>query len=260
MDALAAQRAASGTRALGLGLAALAALFASSAGVLIRQVESADAWTILVYRSLGFVLVVLAAIALRHGRQAVGSFRRIGRAGLWVAASLGGSFIVFVLALVETNVASVAAVLGVAPMAAALIGWLAIGERPSPLAWLAMAAAFGGVSVVVWNGLDAGSSQGLLLAGLACLGYASAMVALRAGRAADMTPAICLSGFVAGTVSLVAADQLAAPPADILIGLALGTLQIGAQYLLLTVAARLAPAADIALVMILEVLLAPLWV
>jgi len=245
---------------LGLGLAALAALFASSAGVLLRHVEAADAWTVLVYRSLGFVATVGLFIAVRHGRRTIRSFGRIGRPGILVAVSLGGAFIAFVLALTLTNVAAVVAVLGVAPMVAALIAWAVLGERPSPLAWLAMVAAFAGVALVVWDGLRADASLGLVCAVLACLGYAAAVVGLRAGAHVDMSPAICLSGVVAGVVSLTVADTLAASTTDMVIGLLLGSVQIGAQYILLTLATRLASAADVALVMILEIVLAPLWV
>jgi len=252
-------------RFAGIGLAALAAAFASSAGVLVRQVDSADAWSLLVYRSLGFVGVVALFILIRHGRRSAARFAEIGRAGLVVAGCLGGAFIAFLLALASTNVATVVTVLGASPMMAALIGWAAIGEKPALLTWLAMLAGLTGVAIVAWGGIGAGSTGGLALAVLACFGYAAAVVGLRAGRARDMSPAICLSGMLAGGVSLLVATLASTAPLStaapvVVVGLLLGSVQIGAQYILLTVAARLAPAADIALVMILEVALAPLWV
>ncbi|MEM7225446.1 MAG: DMT family transporter [Pseudomonadota bacterium] len=247
-------------RSIGLVLAALAALFASSAGVLVRQVEGADAWSVLVYRALGFVAAVLLFILIRHGKNTAASFVRIGRPGLVVAVSLGSAFVAFVLALIQTNVATVVAVLGVSPMVAALVSWAALGERPPLLGWLAMAIAFLGVAVVVWGGLQAGSLAGLALAIFACLGYAVAIVGLRAGKAIDMSPAICLSGIVAGLVSLLLVDGMITSRDVVVVGLLLGTVQIGAQYILLTIATRFAPASDVALVMILEVVLAPLWV
>ena len=247
-------------RSLGIALAGLAAIFASSAGILVRQVETADAWTLLAYRSFGFVVAVLLFISLRHGKATVSRFARIGLPGHFVALSLGGAFIAFLLALMETNVATVMGVLGVSPMVAALLGWAFVGERPSPLAWLAMVVAFLGVAVIAWGGLQSGSAFGLVLAALACLGYAAAIVGLRAGNAVDMSPAICLSGVLAGAVSVAVADSLIAPSTVVVVGLLLGSVQIGAQYILLTIATRFAPASDIALVMILEVVLAPLWV
>lgn len=252
-------------RLAGIGLAALAATFASSAGVLVRQVDSADAWSLLVYRSLGFVGVVALFILVRHGRRSAERFAEIGRPGLVVSLCLGGAFIAFLLALASTNVATVVAVLGASPMVAALIGWAAIGEKPALLTWLAMLAGLTGVAIVAWDGIGAGSAGGLALAVLACLGYAAAVVGLRAGKTRDMSPAICLSGVMAGGVSLLVVTApstatLSTAIPVVIVGLLLGSVQIGAQYILLTIAARLAPAADIALAMILEVALAPLWV
>lgn len=248
------------TRAKGITLAALAAAFASSAGVLLRHVESADAWTILFYRSLGFTLTVLLYIFVCHRRSTVRRFAEVGWPGLFVAFSLGGAFLAFVLAMIQTNVATVVAVLSVAPLVAGLLAWIALGERPSFLAWLAMLAAFAGVSLVVRDGIAAGSGEGLVFSVLACLGYAGAIVGLRAGHRRDMAPAVCLSGVMACVASLFMVGGVAISFHDLAVSLLLGTVQIGAQYILLTIATRFTTAADIALVMILEVVLAPLWV
>ncbi len=108
--------------------------------------------------------------------------------------------------------------------------------------------------------MAAGAGQGLVYSVLACIGYAGAMVGLRAGHERDMTPAVCLSGVVACAVSSAMIGGLAITAGDLTISLLLGTVQIGAQYILLTIATRFATAADITLTMILEEILAPLWV
>ena len=61
---VAARGAPAGDRRYLLGLAGvlLAALAASSAGILLRQIETADGWLILFYRSLAFVAVLLVYI------------------------------------------------------------------------------------------------------------------------------------------------------------------------------------------------------
>jgi len=247
-------------RRIGLFYAVLAALCASSAGLMLRHVESADGWTILFYRSISFVLVVLLFTAARHGRRLPHAFRAIGRPGLIVAVSLGGAFIAFVFAMLHTTVANAVAILSVAPMVAGLMGWLILGERPHPLSWAAMALAAAGVGLTVADGLALGGGLGLFLAVLACIGYAGAVVALRAGRDRDMTPAVVLAGAVSFVVCFAAAETLVIGRADLILALVLGSVQIGAQYILITLAARRTSASDIALTMILEVTLAPLWV
>jgi len=94
----------------------------------------------------------------------------------------------------------------------------------------------------------------------ACLGYAAAIVALRAGRDVDMMPATCLSGVFAMFVCAVLVGDFTIGARDLVLSLILGAGQIGLQYIMITISARVVPAAEIALIMLLEVVLAPLWV
>ncbi|MCR9220859.1 MAG: DMT family transporter [Alphaproteobacteria bacterium] len=248
------------TRRIGLLYAALAALCASSAGLLLRHVEAADGWTLLFYRSLGFAGVVLLFTLVQHRRGVLRAFVAIGRTGLLAAVCLGGAFIAFIFSMLHTTVANAVALLSVAPMVAGLIGWLLLRERPHALSWTAMALAAAGVALTVREGLALGGGAGILFGAAACLGFAGAVVALRAGRDRDMMPAIVLSGAVAFAICLPAVDTVVIGRNDLMIALLLGSVQIGGQYILITLAARRIPASDIALMMILEVLLAPLWV
>lgn len=249
-------------RAYGWGLAAivLAALCASSAGLIVRHIAAADPWQILVYRALGFIALILALVLARHGRGTAAAFRAIGWPGLVMAACLGSAFIAFIFALTLASVAETVVILAVSPLAAALIARLFLGERIGARTLAAMLAALLGVALMVGDGLNGGGLAGNLVALAACLGYAGAIVALRAGRRVDMMPATCLSGVFALAVSGLLVGSLVIPPRDILLALLLGTGQLGAQYALITIAARAVPAGQIALVMLLEVLLAPLWV
>ena len=76
-----------------------------------------------------------------------------------------------------------------------------------------------------------------------------------------MMPATCLGGVFAFAITAV----FAPPPwpisgRDLALALLLGAGQVGLQYLLITFAVRWVPAAEIALLMLLEIVLAPLWV
>ncbi len=266
-----ADTAASGRRYL-LGLAGvfLAALVASSAGILLRQIEEADGWQILFYRSLAFVAVLLAYICVRRGRETPRAFLSVGWPGVVVALALGGAFIAFIFAMLLTTVAQAVFILSASPFFAALLGLLFLKERVSPVTWAAMAAALAGIGVMLGQDLlpsgEAGAAwagtglAGSLVALAACLGYAAAIVALRAGRKVDMMPATCLAGVFAGLVCFALAGDLAISGHDLVFALLLGSAQIGLQYLLITLSSRHVPAAQITLVMLTEVVLAPLWV
>jgi len=259
---------------LGLAAVILAALCASSAGILLRHIETADGWQILFYRSVSFSLLLLLTVVLRRRGESLAAFRAIGRWGLAVAFCLGGAFIAFVFALLWTSVARAVLILAVAPFVAALLGRLLLGERVAAGSWLAMLAAAAGVAIMLFGGGSAADPAatpesasdvlpilGALMAIIACIGYAFSIVSLRAGRHSDMMPATCLAGVFAFAVSAF----FAAPPwpisaHDLTLALLLGAGQIGLQYLLITLAARWVPAAEIALLMLLEIVLAPVWV
>lgn len=250
---------------LGLGGVLLAALAASSAGILLRQIEAADGWQILFYRSLGFVAVLLTYIVAQRRGATLRAFLAIGWPGIVVALALGGAFIAFIFSMLLTTVAQAVFILSAAPFFAALLGRAALGERVAPLTWVSMAGALAGIAVMTGQDLVGGSTTGGALAGslaalAACLGYAAAIVALRAGRQVDMMPATCLAGVFAGAVCFFLADGFAISGRDLAFALLLGSAQIGLQYLLITLSARHVPAAQIALVMLVEVVLAPLWV
>ena len=244
----------------GVAAVLLAALCASSAGLIVRHIEAADAWQILFYRALAFTGMLFLMVVLRHGRTTASAFRAIGWPGLVMAVALGSAFIGFIFALTLTTVANTVFILGVSPLAAALLSRMVLGERITATTLAAMIGALIGVALMVGDSLGSGNLSGNVAALIACLGYAVAIVALRAGRAVDMMPATCLSGAFALLVCGLMVGSIAIPTNDILLALLLGTGQLGAQYALITYASRFVPAGQIALIMLLEVLVAPLWV
>ena len=85
--------------ALGVVMVALAGLFWSTGGVLVRWIEAADAWQIIFYRSLSLAAALLLIVTVRHRGRLIAAFVAAGRGGLVAGACLSGGFIGYVLAL-----------------------------------------------------------------------------------------------------------------------------------------------------------------
>ena len=261
-----------GNPALGTMMVIAASLFASTAGILIRQIDGAEAggsggadgWLILFYRSISFAAIVFLFVVVRRGRGTLTAIAGIGRPGIVVAVFLGLAFIAFIFALLLTTVAQATFILAASPFFAALLSRAVLGERIAGITWLAIAVALAGVAVMLGEDITRGAAAGSLIAVGACLGYAAAVVGLRAGKDRDMMPATGLSGVVAfvvcGSVLLFRGTGFAVETNVLIVALALGTVQIGGQYILITLAARHLPAAQITLIMLLELVFAPLWV
>jgi drug/metabolite transporter (DMT)-like permease len=237
---------------------ALAALAWSTAGVLQREL-TVDTATQLAGRAL-FACLFLAGVILVTARGRVAfTVRSIGVAGVGVAmctAVASGSFIV---ALNHAKVANVLFMQAAAPIAAALLAWVALGERVTARSWFAMAIAVLGVALMV----GAPGSGGVLGIGVSLamtLAFATGIVITRHKRDVSMVPAICLAQLLVLLVGAPFADAGSVTGLDLGLLVLLGVGQIGLGLLFLVMGARLIPAAEVALITLLEIVLAPLWV
>jgi drug/metabolite transporter (DMT)-like permease len=236
---------------------ALAALAWSTAGLFQREL-SLNIGTQLAGRALFAVLGLLAYVAIAERGAVLRAFRAIGRGGLAVAALMAISSGSFIAALNYTSVANVLFMQALAPVLAAVLGTL-VGERVSRRTWLAMAVALAGVALMV-GGPDHPDALGMSLSLLMSVSFAGTLVITRHRREVSMAPATCLSQLLV----LIAAAPLARPgevgAQDLALLAALGVGQIGLGLIFLTIGARLIPAAEVALITLLEVVLGPLWV
>jgi len=246
---------------LGLSYMFASTLFTSIAGIVLRLVEQADGWQVLFYRSAALVVTLLPFIAWRYGAQSGAAFRAIGRSGLVAAVSLAGAFSLFILALLETTVANVVFTVGLSPLFAAAFAWVVLRETLAPSTLAAMAAALAGVGLMVGDGLVGDTLLGNTLALGACLCYSASLVAMRKDPSIDMIPAVCLAGLLVAAVAALAAPAgLAVSGRDLALAASLGVVQLGFQYILLTLAIRHVPAAEVALIGRASLVLAPIWV
>ena len=244
----------------GLSLVAVAAIIWSTGGLIVRLLESADAWTTVFWRSVFAALFLLLVIALRERRRTLAVFLGMGWPGLLVALCFAVASTCLVVSLNLTTVANTLIIFSTSPFFAALFGWLLLGERVPATTWLAMAGASVGIAIMVSESFGRGSLTGDLLAGVTAIGLALATVTIRAKQAVRMTPATCLGALLAALLALPLAAPLAVTGNDFALLFAFGALQFGLGLALFTTGARMAPAATVALVCLLEPILGPLWV
>jgi drug/metabolite transporter (DMT)-like permease len=247
-----------GRRRRGQIYVALAAVAWSTAGVLQRQL-TLDTSTQVFGRAAFAGAGLLVYVAVVERGQVVRGFRSVGGAGIAVALCVAIASGCFIGALNHAGVARVLFILAVAPVLAALLAWATLGEPISRRTALAMVLALCGVAVMLGAPGEA-SLTGDALAFAAALAFSVMIVITRWRHEVSMAPATCLSQAI-----LVAAFLPFASPGEIggddLAWLAaLGIGQIGLGFALLTVGARLIPAAQVGLITLLEVVLGPVWV
>jgi drug/metabolite transporter (DMT)-like permease len=242
----------------GQAYAVAAALAWSTAGVLQREL-SLDAATQVAGRAFFAVLALLAFVHWSKGAGGLRAFASLGRAELAVAVCTAIASSAFIVALNHTTVANVLFMQAVSPIAAALIAWLALREPISRRTGAAMLIALAGVGLMV-GGPGGAQGIGLAFSILMTFAFAVSVVITRHRRDISMAPAICLSQVLVLVVFAPFSDPGQIDRSDLVLLALLGVTQIGLGLAFLTMAARLIPAAEVALIALLEVVLGPLWV
>jgi len=237
---------------------ALAALAWSTAGLFQRGL-SIDTTTQVAGRALFAFGALLGFVVLSERGRTIEVFRSMGRAGVAVAvctAVASGSFIV---ALNHASVANVLFMQAVAPVLAALLAWIALRESVTGRTALSMGVALLGVGLMV-GGAGSGGAVGVGASFVMTLAFAAAIVITRHKREVSMAPAICFSQLLVLLAFAPLADAASVTGEDLGLLVLLGVGQMGLGLAFLTIGARLIPAAETALITLLEVVLGPLWV
>ena len=237
---------------------ALAAVAWSTAGVLQRQL-TLDTSTQVLGRALFAAAALLAYVAVVDRGRVLQAFRSVGLAGIAVALCVATASGSFIAALNHTSVARVLFILAVSPVLGALLARVTLGEPISRRTVLAMGLAVVGVTVML-GAPGEGSVAGDGLAFLAALSFAVMVVITRWRHDVSMAPAMCLAQAIQVAAFLPFASPGEIGGDDVVWLAALGIGQIGLGFALLTVGARLIPAAQVGLITLLEVVLGPVWV
>jgi drug/metabolite transporter (DMT)-like permease len=230
----------------------------STAGVLQRALSVGTA-TQIAGRAAFAVAGILLFVAVIERGGVVGAFRAIGRNGLAIAALMAVSSGSFIVALNHTSVANVLVMLALAPILAAALGYVVLREPVTTRTMLAMGLAVVGVAVMV-GGPGKPSGLGAALSLVSAVSFAAALVLARRGRDVSLAPAICLSqAFVLLAFAPFGhPGQIGGSDLGLLFLLGFGQSALGLIFLAL--GARLIPAAEVALISLLEIVLGPLWV
>lgn len=239
----------------------LAGVFLSTGGLFVRFVEDASPWTVLFYRSLTFTATVFIFMVVRNPGEFTNKLRALRSSDMIISASLAFGFITYVLSLFSTSVANTVLILSTGPVFAAILGWIVLKERVGPVTWLAMMLAFAGVAIMVSGGIASDDLRGIIYAFSAVLSFAIMIVMLRRVPANhDSMAATAMAGLIAAFVCAFILPTFSISLHDLLVSMALGCLQVGLGFILITLGSKSVPSAQVPLLALAETGLSPLWV
>jgi drug/metabolite transporter (DMT)-like permease len=163
------------------------------------------------------------------------------------------------LALMRTTVANALVVNSLYPVFAGLLGAVVLGTRLPAYTWVAILAAVGGMVFMFASGLGSGLSGTLIAFAVPVAAAVNVVTLKKWGREADLIPSVLLGGALSALITLPFALPFAATARDLALLAGLGLFQLALPCTLLVVASRTLPAAEVALLTLLEAVLGPLW-
>lgn len=244
-----------------MGLMVISSVGISFSGLVIRTIETTDAWQINFYRAIALIVITFLLMVWRHGIATPDRIRGIGRPGLLAGAMLAGASISFLQSITNTSVANTLFMLSVIPFFTAALARLFLKERLTRSTVLAMCAAAIGIVVMVSGGITAGSLYGNVMGLLTALCFSCYAIIVRRHRGIEMLPALIVSGTVVMVIALVLRwGDLSISLNDVLLCFLLGGLLSGLANTLFIAASKHLVAAELTLFMLLEFALGPFWV
>ena len=242
----------------------VAGMLWSMIGIGIRLIENANVWQILLYRSSSLVLFLFIVLLINTKKN---PFFLIYQSKLPVFIAAFGLFIAYsggIYAVQNTSVANAMLLFASAPLITSILGYYFLGEKLSLYTFLAILIAFLGIFVMFMDSFGNNSINGSIGGVISAFGFSIFTVSLRWGKQNNMLPSVFLSGLLAIFLTVIICKiqnhNLIIERYDAFYALFLGIFQVGIGLILYTAGSKTVPAAELTLLSLCEVLLAPIWV
>ena len=164
----------------------------------------------------------------------------------------------------NTSVANAMLLFASAPLITSILGYYFLGEKLSLYTFLAILIAFLGIFVMFMDSFGNNSINGSIGGVISAFGFSIFTVSLRWGKQNNMLPSVFLSGLLAILMTVIICKiqnhNLIIEKYDAFYALFLGIFQVGIGLILYTAGSKTVPAAELTLLSLCEVLLAPIWV
>jgi len=179
----------------GVALIVAATILLSLSGVFVRLMATNDPWLINGYRAGSMSITLVVFLLATYGRQTWSRFASIERPTmLSVSLFFAVGTTLYVVALSRTSIANVSCLTATAPVFAAILARLLIGERSGRMAWFATGIALFGIYVIFRDELGVGDPVGNVVALATAICFAGQAVLVRKYSSVDLVPAICVGG------------------------------------------------------------------
>ncbi len=240
-------------------LAFVAVMFITPDSLFIR-LSNVDTWGLVFYRGIIPFFTVLLGMLIIYKLSFFKILLSSGYHGIFYVITFSVTNITFVVSIQNTNVANTLVMIATAPMLSAILGAIFLKEPSDKKTWISIMITFLAIIYIFYDSLKLGNFYGDILGFITAIGLAVGAVIIRSAKNKNLVPAAVVGKLFVATFALLFIESFALVGTDQLIVPLMCILCVAIPFVLVTIAPRFIPAAEVNLFFLLETIIGPIWV
>ncbi len=242
-----------------------AGLLWSFGAIIVRYMQDANLYQpqYLFYRGISIALILCFYLFIKEGKKFYKNFKNIGISGIFGGFCLAIAFTGFIFSITMTTAAVTLFMLAAMPFIAAVVSYFTIKEKLRLNTFIAMIIAFIGVLIMIINDSIGGSALGAILGFVSATGFAVYTVTIRWRPETPKFTTVVIAGLFCSIISLIIivykSMSFSIPTINVYLSLLHGSV-VASGLILYSLGAKYMPAAELALLSLMEVVGGIIWV
>ena len=240
-------------------MAFVAVMFITPDSLFIR-LSNVDTWGLVFYRGIIPFFSVLIGMLIIYKSNFFKMLFTSGHHGFIYIITFSITNITFVVSIQNTNVANTLVMIAMAPMLSAVLGAIFLKEIPENKTWIAILITFFAAIYIFYDSLRLGNIYGDILGLITALGLAVGAVTIRSAKKKNLVPAAVVGKMFVALFAMFFIETYALVNQDLVIVPLMCIMCVAIPFVLVTIAPRFIPAAEVNLFFLLETIIGPIWV
>ena len=240
-------------------LAFVAVMFITPDSLFIR-LSNIDTWGLVFYRGVIPFFTVFIGMLFIYKLSFFKTLFSSGYHGVIYVITFSITNITFVVSIQNTNVANTLVMIATAPMLSAILSGIFLKEQPDKKTWISILITFLAIIFIFYDSIGVGNFYGDILAFITAIGLAVGAVTIRSARSKNLVPAAVVGKLFVALFALFFIDSFMLIEKDLIIVPLMCILCVAIPFVLVTIAPRFIPAAEVNLFFLLETIIGPIWV
>tara|TARA_Y100001936_G_C15798386_1_gene520188 strand:- start:11 stop:610 length:600 start_codon:yes stop_codon:yes gene_type:complete len=165
-----------------------------------------------------------------------------------------------VVSIQNTNVANTLVMIATAPMLSAILGAIVLKEPTDKKTWISIIITFFAIIYIFFDSMKLGNFYGDILGFITAIGLAVGAITIRSAKNKNLVPAAVVGKLFVAIFALFFIESFILQAKDLIIVPLMCILCVAIPFVLVTIAPRFIPAAEVNLFFLLETILGPVWV